>query len=381
MQRNWFPPWAKRALIVAGPLLLVGFVVAAWVFSSVLRGDLLLPDASDPEPDLKVVSVGSGRIVVTRTDLSAQEGIWGVVGEHGYGQVTTVIEVRETEVERSFRTLEGDFAEGDLVAFDQYAFTNDPETAHGIPFDNVRIPGDLGGYPAWLVQGDRDTWVIFIHGKGVDERHQALRIIPALEEERFPVLVITYRNDIGAPQAPSGLYGWGLEEWRDVDAAIRFGQSRGAEDFVLMGASMGGAIAAMSLHESDLIPLIRGVILDSPVLDLEAVVDAEARNRHLPGPLNAAAKGLARVRFGIDWAELDQVARADQFDVPILLMHGSADETVPVESSDQFADAAPEGLVTYERFEGADHVFLWNTDPVRYERVVLDFVLGLTFLS
>jgi len=159
---------------------------------------------------------------------------------------------------------------------------------------------------------------------------------------------------------------------------------RGAEDFVLYGYSMGGAITSAFLHESaefsegvTLTDRVSGVIFDSPVLDLEAVVDAGADDRGIPAIITAAAKGIAALRFDVDWDALDQVERAAEFDpnLPILLFHGTEDATVPVESSDAFAAALES--VQYERIEGADHVYPWNVNPVGYERTVLDFLAGL----
>lgn len=367
------PPWARRAGIAALGVLAVLLVGLTWYFSSLIGAELFTPRPYEPDPDLEVVAIGEGRIVLTRTDLSEQEGIWGVAGANGYGQVSAIVQVRGEEVERSFRPLDGEIVEGDFVRFDQYAYIGDPRSALGLSFEDVQIPGDLGVLPAWLVDGDRDTWVVIVHGKGLEERKQALRIIPTLEQARYPVLVITYRNDAIAPPSSSGYYGWGLEEWRDLEAAVQFALNRGADEVVLMGYSMGGAIASMFLHESDLVSEVRGVILDSPVLDLEAVVDSGARERRIPGFVTAMAKALAGIRYGVEWDELDQVARAGAFDVPVLLMHGGEDATVPVEVSDAFAAALPQ-LVTYQRFDGADHVYLWNTNPQRYERAVAGFL-------
>ena len=54
-------------------------------------------------------------------------------------------------------------------------------------------------------------------------------------------------------------------------------------------------------------------------------------------------------------------------------MHGGRDATVPVRSSDVFAEIRSD-IVTYVRFDDADHVLLWNGDPVRYENAVRSFL-------
>jgi uncharacterized protein len=70
------------------------------------------------------------------------------------------------------------------------------------------------------------------------------------------------------------------------------------------------------------------------------------------------------------------VVREYEFDVPILLFHGDRDETVPVESSDAFAEARPD-LVTYQSVHGAGHVEPWNLDPEGYRETVERFLLEL----
>lgn len=362
--------------IGVGVGLLVILVTVTWYFSNVLRDDLLRPDSFVPDPTSEVVAVGSGRIVLAPTDDAVRPGVYGLVGPEGYGQVSTVLSTTEDGVERGFRLLEGAIEAGDPVGFDQYAFAGDPESAHGIQYREVRFSGDLGQHAAWLTDGDRDTWILIVHGKGIEERRQALRMIPRFHDEGFPVFVITYRNDTAAPASPDGLYGWGFDEWLDIQSAIDFAVANGANDFLLYGFSMGASISSIYLHEADEIELVRGVIWDSPVLDLAGVVDANAGDRSIPGFITWMAKGLSAMRFGVDWSGLDQVERAGEFDVPILLMHGSADGTVPIEIAEAFADARPD-LVRYERFDGADHMMLWNADPGRYEDAVLGFVFGL----
>ena len=384
MDKKQWVVWAKWGAVGIGVVVMLGFAVASWVFSNSIRNEVLTPRPFVPEVDHQVLSIGQGRIVLNRTDLSQQDGVWGLVGPNGYGQVIQVIEVGEDDVERGFRLLEGSFDVGDAVYFDQYAYLSDPMTAHAMTFEEARVPGDLGVLPAWLVEGDRDTWVVIVHGKGLDERRQALRMLPALNEAGYPVLVVSYRNDAVAHPSDTGRYGWGYPEWRDLEAALQFADLRGAEDFVLYGYSMGGAITSAFLHESaafiegvTLTDRVSGVILDSPVLDLAGVIETEAEDRGIPGILVAAAKGIAALRFNVDWSALDQVSRTDEFDprLPILLFHGTADATVPVESSDAFAAALPS--VQYERVEGADHVYPWNVDPVRYEDLVLRFLARL----
>jgi pimeloyl-ACP methyl ester carboxylesterase len=88
------------------------------------------------------------------------------------------------------------------------------------------------------------------------------------------------------------------------------------------------------------------------------------------------AKTFAAIRFDVDWDALDYVSRADEFDLPILLFHGDEDRTVPIESSEAFAEARPD-IVQYVPFAGSSHVGGWNRDREKYESAVSSFLSQL----
>lgn len=194
-------------------------------------------------------------------------------------------------------------------------------------------------------------------------------------------MLINYRNDAGQPEDRSGIYQYGQTEWRDLEDAVEFATDAGAERVVLVGASTGGAVISAFLLESELARSVEAVVLDSPNLDFGHVVDVEASERSLPGiglpvpaTLTWTAKAIAGVQLGISWDDLDYVARADEYDVPILVIHGTDDGTVPIEVSRRLAEALPE-LVTLVETD-AGHVLSWNVGPAAYAEAIEDF-LGL----
>jgi len=233
--------------------------------------------------------------------------------------------------------------------------------------------------PAWRVDGRRDTWVLLVHGYNA-ARTETLRTLAAVAGQGFPALAIGYRNDPGAPRSPDGLRHWGATEWRDLEAATRYALEQGANGVVLAGYSMGGAVVAGFLLSSPLAARVRGVVLDAPALDLGEVIDHGAEDRTLPAlgtpvppALTEVAKGIAGLRYDLDWGDLDYVDRAGGLRSPILLFHQGGDPTVPVAISERLARARPE-LVTFERFGGDGHVQSWNVDRPRYERALRAFL-------
>jgi dienelactone hydrolase len=380
-------PWRRLrgALVVVLVLALLVFAAGSWFYSGEIRDGAL---ASRPPTPLalqtEVLAVGDGSITLARDPGSPRElttpGTWGLRWRTGYGRLGAIRSVTPGRVERAFSRLEGPAPRtGERSAVDGYAWPADPAAAAGRPAREVTYPSPLGPAPAWRVDGRRDTWVILVHGYNA-ARTETLRTLAAVARQDYPALAVSYRNDPGAPASPDGLRRWGATEWRDLEAATRYALEQGAAGVVLAGFSMGGAVVAAFLLESPLAPKVRGVVLDSPALDLGEVIDHGATDRDLPvlgtpvpPALTVAAKGVAGLRYDLDWGELDYLDRAGRLAAPMLVFHQSGDPTVPVAISETLAVARSD-LVTFERFDGDGHVQSWNTDRARYERALRAFL-------
>ena len=361
-------------------LLLVALLAVGWYYANlILDGALVIKDEAH-KYEVEVTEMGDGRITLRSTtgaDIASEPEHIGLDWPAGYARAGGTLSSTEETVTREFAPLDGGLQVGDLVRFDKFAFPGDPESAHGIAFDAATFASPLGALAAWRVGGIEDTWVIFVHGKG-SNRREALRMMPVVVDAGLPSLAITYRNDPAAPTDPSGYYEYGRTEWEDLEAAVEYALAEGANDVVLVGYSMGGGIVANFLIRSSFADRVAGVILDSPMLDFGATIDLGAERRGLPVFLAGVAKLVSSVRFGVDWAALDYLDRADELSVPILLFHGDADTTVPQRTSNALAERRPD-LVTYEAFDGAAHVGAWNANPERYEEAVAAFLARVAF--
>jgi len=370
------PPWTVRIAFVAIGCFALAWVVTGWMHSNAIRAEFLTPRPVLEGFPLTVVDNPAGRVVIERTPYTEREGVWGLESERANAQVSTIVRIDETTVERGLTPLEGTLVIGDEVRLHPDAYFGDPMVAHGLGFDDPRSPSDIGPNATWLVDGRRSTWIVYVHGRGIDRLSESLRIIPSLVEQGYPVLSITYRNDVGATANQSGMRLWGLEEWHDLDAALSLASRKGAKDVVIVGSGFGASIVSTFLHESQNIALVRGVIFDSPVLDLEGVAKRWADESNTPGVISWLGRRLTAVRFGMDWNMLNQYERTDQFDVPMLLMYGAEDPVTPPDEFIRFADAIPD-LVETERFEQGGHTDLWNIDSIRYDDTIGQFLLDI----
>ncbi len=371
-----------RAAAVAFVALTIAAVAASWYYAGEIGSEALEIDHSDPEPDLVVAGIGDHTItlqVTAATDLEhgdwRRAGRFGLEWSDGYGTVGEIVELSGREVVRDFTPVNGHPKAGDAVRLDEAAFQGDPLVARGLPFQQVSFESDIGTLGAWRLNGSSGRWAIIVHGRAAS-RETALRALPAFAGSGLSSLVIDYRNDQGAPSSASGLYDHGQSEWKDLEAAVGYALDQGARHIVLVGYSMGGAIVANFLYRSEVAANVRGVVLDSPMLDFGDVVDFGAARRKLPGLLTWLGKTAASLRYGVSWSDLDYLGRADELAPSILLIHGDADRTVHIRTSDALAAARPD-LVTYLRVAGAGHAQSWNANPQAYQRAIVEFLAEL----
>ena len=373
-----FPAW----LVLFGTILAAVWLAGGWLLSNRIRRRVLEPSTRGRAHPLVVLEVEPDRVtlgVLQETGSSRrwrQEGLWGVRWPGGHAQAGKILHLGKRKVTRSLRLLNGNPVPGTRVTLTSFAFPDDPEEAFGLPVQPIRYHSPLGRFPAWMTPGSRSTWVIFVHGKRGAPPSGALRSYPLLKiasDLGFPGLVISYRNDLEAEPAADGLHWCGLTEWEDLEGAVRHALDAGAEGVVLAGYSMGGALVMSFLRQSDLAQSVRGVILEAPVLDLEATLDFAARNRGYPTILFRAAKTLAQVRFGVPWKELNYIGNMEYLRTPTLIFHGGADTLVPLRTSRLLASSRPD-LVRCVTIPGATHGRTWNLDPDRYQRVAREFL-------
>lgn len=351
---------ALAALASAAAIL----VAMAWRYSDMI----LMPERPPTLREQRVLAVEPGRVRLSRDRESLQAGTWALEWEGGFGRIGPVLAADDTAVVREFRLVVGEPPAGGWASLRGVSRSADPLSLHGLSYEIATFDGPLGRYPAWFVPGPDSTWVVYVHGRGAN-RADGLRTLGVLAARGLPGLLITYRNDTGAPASPDGYYHLGLTEWQDLEAAVRYALGHGARDVVLCGFSFGGQIAMQFLARSPLAAHVRAVLLESPVLDWNATLDHRAMILGAPAFGIWLGKRAATARAGLDWDQLDRVTHTGHLAAPILLFHCVKDDRTPEAVSKSFALALPK-LITLVRVEGGNHVEAWNADPARYSATV-----------
>lgn len=362
-------------------------VVAGWIFSNGIRREVLQVGPRPQDLGIWVRSVTKERIdlqsKVPRQDIG-HPGTFGLRWAGGYARVGDVIAADYGRIVRRFQPLDqgepppcrGDLDDCEPVELDSFVYPNDPGDV-GLDFSDIEYESPLGPIGAWLVPGDSDgAWAIHCHG-WTAERREHIRMLPTFHDRGRTSLVIDYRNDPGAPRDPTGLYRFGLSEWRDVEGALRHALEHGATDIVLTGCSTGAALVMAFLENSRLTEPVTGVVFDAPNLILAETFRYRLRDVRGSRLVKEMGLWLVGLRWGIDWVATNHVQRAEKtLSVPALVFHGTSDLTVPISTSRQLAAGLPE-LVDLVETPAAGHVLSWNANPDRYERYLSRFLESL----
>jgi pimeloyl-ACP methyl ester carboxylesterase len=367
----------RRWVLGVVALLLVLAVAdagAGWYFSNQVL------DRDQPSYPVQVLAVEGGTVTLSRDSSTERPIPIGLSWNGGHAVLDGRVRVDGDRVVRNVVDVSsGSLTTGLRAGLDYGVYDGDPKSARSLDFTTVQVQGELGDLPAWFVPSPNgemasDTWVVAVHGRG-GSREEALRILPTFAELGLPTLVISYRNDTGAPASPDHWYHLGDSEWRDVDAAVAYAQANGAHQVILYGWSMGGGMVLTALRRmaAAQVSAVKAVVLDSPVVDWGATLQLQASHRHLPGALTWTAERIVEWRGGFKFDALDQLRYADNLNVPVLLFVDLADSTVPVEPALRLAEARPD-LVKVVTTAGGDHTGSWNADPAAYQIAVREFL-------
>jgi uncharacterized protein len=213
----------------------------------------------------------------------------------------------------------------------------------------------------WLPHPNADApTLLYLHGT-FRSLYYNLPKIDALRAAGFAIVAVDYR-------------GWGestpiipTEDTINADVEVAWAdlvrRQPEAGKRVIFGHSMGGAAAvtlASRLHHK----------VDYGALALEATFTRM--------PDVAASAGFwGRMAAALTTLQFDSLAKIGRVDAPVLMLHGSADGTVPVELGRRLRDAAPAG-VRWVEVPGGSHSRLDREAPEVYHQAFRDLAARLS---
>jgi dienelactone hydrolase len=377
------PPRRKhrwvRITIVSGVALLVLLAVGTFGISWLAVSQQIVPaHGQHLETVLAVKDVDSGKdvVITANTRPARRHGTYWLSWDGASARMGDIVAQSPDSVERPL--LDGALPTIGSAVHVGGPMPSDPKTTLGLDYSEVMVPTELGPAPAWFVPatGPADsTWVIAVHGQN-GRRKAMMPIAPTFHRLGLPVLAITYRNDEGAPASPDGLLHLGGSEWRDVESAVRYAQGNGARRVVLYGGSNGGQIIGQFLVHSPLAGVVTSMLLDAPTSSMPRVAEYVGGEQYgAPGVVIWLFDQIIDWRTGEDFEQLDLLRHPPAIKPPTLLIQGDADTQSPAQMNRDFSVAGKEmgWPMQYEEFPGAEHTESWNSDHLRYEKLVTGF--------
>ncbi len=114
---------------------------------------------------------------------------------------------------------------------------------------------------------------------------------------------------------------------------------------VVYGESIGAAVT-LGAVEAGITP--NAILLEAPYISIKAMAA-----HHYPG------NGSFTKHLSNQW---DSLSRAKTVTLPMLILHGTEDELIPIEMGRQIFAAAPSDSKEFVEAPGAGHTGLWRTD-------------------
>jgi uncharacterized protein len=222
--------------------------------------------------------------------------------------------------------------------------------ALGLPFEEVTLRAEDGvSVHGWFFPGGRrgaesaPLTLLFFHGNA-ENIGGCLDLTDLTRETGDNLLLVDYHGygESGGQPSETGLY-------LDGRAALAYLKTRRDVDpgrIVLWGRSIGSAVAVELATAADLEARPpKGVILESPFTSVRDLLKAGGHW------IFYAASRFGTYRF-------DSVSRIGRLRAPLLVIHGTADDIVPLSLGREMFDRAA-GKKEFVAVEGGGHNDLW----------------------
>jgi len=223
----------------------------------------------------------------------------------------------------------------------------------GLAYEAVQIPTASGKqlFAWWLPVSAADTSIIILHGWG-GNAELMLPMAQPFQQAGINVLLIDARNHGNSDVDTFSSLPRFAE---DLDHAIDWLRQKHpvqSRRLALLGHSVGAGAALLSAsRKRD----ITAVISISAFAHPEWMMKRYLQRFHLPDLVVGLVLNYVQWIIGHRFSDIAPLSTVCRIDCPILLVHGRADTTVPVEDARAIAAGCPESNITLLEIDEAEH--------------------------
>ncbi len=250
------------------------------------------------------------------------------------------------------------------------AFGGEPNPSRhpaDVGLDATDIEYSLGCSAWWISAADAVASVVIVHGFEPSEDPRAtdpgprLELAAVLHRSGYNCLVVSLGYGSGAH-----LHSGGALEADDVAAAVRWARSEADVPVAVVGFSAGGHAAVTATDRMHTF----AVVTDSSFTDFgQVMIEQGVEILSAPAWLFRPVRKIMKLATG-HWPVDLESWRVDRT-MPMLHIHGDADEAISFDNLDRLASATGgETLVVH----GAGHIESLIVNPELYSETLLDFL-------
>src|SRR5690606_1513814 len=219
--------------------------------------------------------------------------------------------------------------------------------------------------------------IILSHGYGANREESWVPMYDLAElmhELGYNVIMFDYGYASKSYSAPAT---WGSEEKNQLLAAVDYAKERGADKIIVWGFSMGGGTALQAALESD---DIDALMLDSLFLPSPDTLHTNI-NQYIGLPKYPTTAIISKLLpLWTNHTFSNQVAETiltTQYDIPLYIMHGTADNKADVQIAQQIASNQQLDGSQLWIVEGGQHELLFRRDPNLYMQRIAQFLSSI----
>ncbi|MFD0961315.1 alpha/beta hydrolase [Paenibacillus chungangensis] len=252
---------------------------------------------------------------------------------------------------------------------------SNPKEAIGLAYEEIIIPSHSGNttVSGWYIPAseaghanEANRTIVFSHGYGANREeswvpmYELTKLVHRLD---YNVLLFDYGYASKEYKAPAT---GGREESAQLLAVVNYAKTRGAQEVVVWGFSMGAGTALQAALASD---EIDAMILDSLFLPSpKALFDNLTRYVALPEfPSLPLLESMLHLWTGTSFDALPVDAIMNyQYDIPIFIVHGTNDDKAAQVTAETIAANQKEQLSRSWIVENGYHELLYRKNPKEY---------------
>ncbi|MGG1638064.1 alpha/beta fold hydrolase [Paenibacillus sp. FSL K6-3182] len=253
--------------------------------------------------------------------------------------------------------------------------SSNPQAAIGLDYEDVIFPSKSGNttVSGWFIPAESDAseaapsarTVVFSHGYGANREESWVpmyELSKLLHGLNYNILLFDYGYASKEYKAPAT---GGLEESQQLLAAVDYAKSRGAEDIVVWGFSMGAGTALQAGLQTD---EIDAMILDSLFIPSpEALFDNLNQFVSLPQFSLPLIESMIPLWTGTSFGSIPaSEVLSNVYDIPLFIIHGTEDSKAPYQTAEAIAEGQGNVLSRSWIVPEGKHELLFQVHPSEY---------------